>query len=70
MIFTLDGSPETIGGTWTNSKDDITLISDGETSVLKITDGPKKGKMTLELTDYYNATAEKEVYTYNLERAD
>lgn len=70
MTITLSGSPETIGGTWTNSKDAITIISDGNTSVLKITDGPKKGKMTLEETDYYNSTAEKEMYTYYLERAD
>jgi hypothetical protein len=70
MTITLSGSPQTTGGTWTNSKDAITIISDGNTSVLKIVDGPKKGKMNLEETDYYNDTAEKEVYTYHLERAD
>lgn len=70
MTITLSGSPQTTGGTWTNSKDAITIISDGNTSVLKIVDGPKKDKMNLEETDYYNDTAEKEVYTYHLERAD
>lgn len=70
MTITLSGSPETSGGTWTNGKDNITLISDGTTSVLKIMEGPKKGKMDLEETDYYNSTGEKEVYTYHLQRAD
>ncbi len=70
MTLTLSGSPETIAGTWTNSEDEITITSNGETSVLKIMEGPKKGKMKLEETDYYNDTAEKEVNTYNLERAD
>ncbi|TSJ39067.1 lipocalin family protein [Fluviicola chungangensis] len=70
MVITLNGSPQTVGGTWTNSEDEITIIADGGTTVMKITDGPKKGKMTLEETDYYNDTAEKETYTYYLERAD
>nr|WP_294861717.1 hypothetical protein [uncultured Fluviicola sp.] len=70
MMLALNGSPETYGGTWTNSKDAITIISDGNTSVLKIVDGPKKDKMSLEETDYYNDTSEKEVYIYHLERAD
>lgn len=70
LTFTLDGSPETFGGTWTNSKDEVTIISDGEASIMKIIDGPKKDKLTLEETEYYNGSAEKDVYTYNLERAD
>jgi hypothetical protein len=70
LTITVDGSPEILGGTWTNSKDDITIISDGEGSILKISDGPKKNKMTLELTDYYNNSTDKDVYTYYLERAD
>lgn len=70
MTITLSGSPVTSGGTWTNSKDEITMIADGNTTVLKILEGPKKDKMDLEQTDYYNDTAEKEVYTYHLKRAD
>ena len=70
LTITLSGSPEVSAGTWTNSEDNITITADGETTVMKITDGPKKGKMTLEETDYYNDTAEKEMYTYYLERAD
>ncbi len=70
MTITLSGSPETSTGTWTNSEDEITVTSNGETTVLKIADGPKKGEMQLEETDYYNSTAEKEVYTYYMERAD
>jgi hypothetical protein len=68
MTITLSGSPVTSGGTWTNSKDAITLTADGTTSVLKILEGPKKDKMDLEQTDYYNDTAEKEVYIYRLKR--
>ncbi|WP_430404067.1 hypothetical protein [Fluviicola sp.] len=70
MTITVDGSPEVFGGNWTNSKDEVTLISDGEASILKITDGPKKDKMVLEGTEYNNGTGEKDVYTYYLERAD
>ena len=70
LTLTLSGSPETTAGTWTNSKDNITITANGGTSVMKITEGPKKGKMDLEETDYYNDTAEKEVYTYHLQRAD
>lgn len=70
VTITLSGSPEANAGTWTNSEDNITITSNGETSVMKITSGPKKGKMTLEQTEYYNDTAEKETYTYYLERAD
>lgn len=68
MTITLSGSPVTSGGTWTNSKDEITMTSDGTTTVLKILEGPKKDKMDLEQTDYYNDTAEKEVYVYHLKR--
>ncbi|MNV95823.1 hypothetical protein D3C71_1907620 [compost metagenome] len=70
MVVTLSGSPESSGGTWTNSKDNITLIANGETTVLKIMDGPKKNKMKLDETNYDNSTGEKEVLTYFLERAD
>lgn len=70
LTITLSGSPEAVAGTWTNSEDNITITANGETTIMKITDGPKKGKMTLEETDYYNDTAEKETYTYYLERAD
>lgn len=70
MTITVDGSPEVFGGTWSNSKDEITIISDGDASIMKIIDGPKKGKIELEETEYYNGTGEKDVYTYNLERAD
>lgn len=70
MTITVDGSPEVFGGTWSNSKDEITIISDGDASIMKIIDGPKKGKIVLEETEYYNGTGEKDVYTYNLERAD
>lgn len=68
MTITLSGSPETSGGTWTNSKDEITMTSDGNTTVLKVLERPKKDKMDLEQTDYYNDTAEKEVYVYHLKR--
>lgn len=64
------GVYETSSGTWTNTEDKITVIADGEATVLKITDGPKKGKMVLEQTDSSPSTNEKEVYTFNLERAD
>lgn len=70
LTITLSGSPQTSAGTWTNSEDNITITADSETTVMKIASGPKKGKMTLEETDYYNDTAEKETYTYYLERAD
>ena len=70
MTVTLSGSPQNAGGTWTNSEDNITLIANGETTVLKITDGPKKDKMTLLETNYDNSTGEKETLTYYLKRAD
>lgn len=70
MTMTLSGSPETSAGTWTNTKENITLVSDGETSVMKISDGPKKNKLVLEQTEYYTSTNEKEVYVFNLERVD
>lgn len=70
MTVTLSGSPQNAGGTWTNSEDNITLIANGETTVLKITDGPKKDKMTLVETNYDNSTGEKETLTYYLKRAD
>lgn len=70
MTVTLSGSPQNVGGTWTNSKDNITLIANGETTVLKITNGPKKDKMTLMETNYDNSTGEKETLTYYLKRAD
>ena len=70
LTITLSGSPEVSSGTWTNSEDNITITADGETTVMRIAEGPKKGKMDLEQTEYYNDTAEKEVYIYHLERAD
>lgn len=60
----------TSSGTWTNTKDQITIIADGQASVLKIIEGPKKDKLVLEETFSYPASDEKETYTYNLERAD
>lgn len=68
MTTNLGGVPETTAGTWTNSEDEIIVSADGTTSVLKIKDGPKKGKMRLEQVEYYPATDEQEAYIYNLER--
>lgn len=70
MTITLSGSPQNSGGTWTNNKDNITLIANGETTVLRIADGPKKDKMTLEETNYDNSSGGKETLTYYLKRAD
>ena len=68
MTISIGGSPETMVGTWTNSKDAITIMADGSGSILNISEGPKKGKLKLDQTDYYSATDEKEVYVYTLER--
>ena len=70
MTIQLSGTPEVSSGTWTNSKDEIIITTNGEAAVLKIIDGPKKGEMELEQTAYYNDTNEKEVYIYYMERAD
>lgn len=70
LTITLTGVAEVTAGTWTNSEDNITITANGETTVMRIVEGPKKGKMDLEETYYYNDTAEKEVYIYHLERAD
>ena len=68
MTTQLSGSPETAAGTWSNSDDEVVLVIEGETTVMKIAEGPKKGKLELEQTEYYNDTDEKEIYTYYLER--
>lgn len=70
MTTNIGGVTEVTAGTWTNSDDEITVIVSGTGSVLKIADGPKKGKLRLEQTESYPATDEKETYIYNLERAD
>lgn len=68
MTISINGVPETSVGTWTNSKDEIAVMIDGTGSVLKISDGPKKGKLKLNQTEYSSATDEKEVYIFDLER--
>ncbi|AEA44421.1 hypothetical protein [Fluviicola taffensis] len=60
--------PLTSSGTWTNTEDQITLIANGQPSVLKITDGPKKGKLVLVETYSYPDSNEKETYTYHMEQ--
>ncbi|MNE62467.1 hypothetical protein D3C87_285160 [compost metagenome] len=64
------GAYLTSSGTWTNTKDQITIVADGQASVLKVISGPKKGKLVLEETYADPASNEKETFTYNLERAD
>ncbi|WP_343748582.1 hypothetical protein [Fluviicola sp.] len=70
MTLVLNGSPETSSGTWTNTKDQITMMFNGEASVFKILDKPKKDKMTIQTTDYNNSTGEKEEYTAYIKLAD
>jgi hypothetical protein len=70
MTITSSGSPETSAGTWTNTEDKITIVTDGTASVLKISNSSKKKKMDLEQVNYYNETSEQEVYIYHLERED
>lgn len=60
----------TSSGTWTNTENQITLLSDGQPSILEIKDGPKKGKMTLVETESYPDSGEKESFTYKMELAD
>lgn len=67
--YSYDGDSGSEGGTWTNTEDDVTMIFDGEVVVMKIDDESKK-KMTLNWTEEYPSTGEKETYIYNLERAD
>ncbi len=69
MTLTLNGSAEKSGGTWTNTKDNITLIVDGEVTALTINEVPKKNKMKLTETNYDSSTGEKETLTYYLERS-
>lgn len=57
-------------GTWTNTENQINLLSNGQPSVLEIKDGPKKGKMVLVETYSYPDSGEKESFTYDMELAD
>ena len=51
-----------------NSKEEIVITANSTGSVLKIMEGPKKGKLKLNQTEYSSATDEKEVYIFDLER--
>ena len=60
--FILDGFTDVYGGSWSNSKDDITIIVDGEGLVFKIKEYSRK-EIELEYTDEYtfNGTTNKDV---------
>ncbi len=50
--FILDGFTDVYGGSWSNSKDDITIIVDGEGLVFKIKEY-SRNEIELESTDQY-----------------
>lgn len=64
----MNGTPQKTSGTWTNTKHDFTIMSNGEASVFTFQGKPKKDKMTVQTTDYY-PSGEKEEYTLYMELA-
>jgi hypothetical protein len=60
----------TSSGTWTNTEDQINLLSNGQASIIEIKEGPKKDKLVLVENYLYPETDEKESFTYIMERAD
>lgn len=67
-VFTADGSTDASSGTWSNTKDQLTLIEPGNTVVYKILEESKK---TLKLEYSETSTQfgdEREVYTLTFEK--
>ncbi len=65
--YNYGGDSGSQGGSWSNSKESITFIFDGEVLEMKISDESKK-KMTLTWTEDYPSTNEREVYVFHIEK--
>jgi hypothetical protein len=69
QTYTQDGTTYSYAGTWSNTRDEITFIEDGDATVWKITDY-HRNEMTLEFTDVYsiNGIDYRDVYVMKLEK--
>ena len=53
QTITTNGQVESTAGTWSNTKNEITFIQDGNATVWRITDDSRKS-LTIEFIDYYS----------------
>lgn len=67
--YDYDGDSGSQSGTWSNTEDEVIMILDGEVLTMKIEEESRK-EMTLNWTEEYSATNEKETYIFKLERAN